>query len=35
MSYSRSALMGEGYSKFYDQEDRRNFVQKVYAILGI
>ena len=35
MSYSQSAFRQEGFSKFYDKEDRTNFVRKVYAILGI
>ena len=30
-----SGLLGGGVSKFYDQEDRMNFVKKVYGILGI
>lgn len=32
MSYS--GFDGGGYSKFYDQGDRNNFVRKVYSILG-
>lgn len=35
MSYSYSGMQRDGYSKFTDQEDRSNFVRKVYAILGI